>query len=66
MFGDAAQKSGKFAEYYQGIAAEYGCWFFNSGEVIVSSNIDGIHFEAEQHTRLGRAVAQQVKSIFES
>jgi lysophospholipase L1-like esterase len=66
MFGDASGKSGKFAEYYQGIAAEYGCWFLNSGEVIVSSDIDGIHFEADQHTRLGRAVAQQVKSIFES
>lgn len=65
MFADAEEKSGKFAEYYQGIAAEYGCWFLNSGEFILSSDIDGIHFEAEQHARLGTAVARQVKEILE-
>ena len=65
MFLDAAEKSGKFAEYYQDVALEYGCWFLDSGEVIVSSDIDGIHFEAEEHARLGAAVARQVKEILQ-
>jgi lysophospholipase L1-like esterase len=40
------------------------CHFLNAGSVIVSSDLDGIHFEASEHAKLGQAVAQSVQTIF--
>jgi lysophospholipase L1-like esterase len=63
MFEDALGKSSKFSEYYRLVALEYGCVFMDAGEFIRSSEIDGIHFEAGQHERLGQAVAGKVLGI---
>ncbi len=38
----------------------------DAGEVIVSSSIDGIHFEAGEHAKLGRTVAARVREILGS
>jgi lysophospholipase L1-like esterase len=65
MFGDGEQKSRKFGDYYREVAAEYDCYFLDAGQVIVSSEIDGIHFEASQHARLGQALAGCIQEIFE-
>jgi hypothetical protein len=35
----------------------------DAGEVIVSSPLDGIHFEAAEHRKLGEAVAARVRDI---
>ena len=35
-----------------------------SSEFIVSSDLDGIHFEAAEHKELGKAVAAAVREIF--
>ena len=63
MFTAAEVKSHKLAEYYQVMATQYDCDFLNAGDFIVSSDIDGIHFEADQHHKLGEAVALRVKKI---
>ena len=66
MFGgDARDKSRQFAKYYPMIAAQYRCHFLDTASVIVSSDLDGIHFEADQHRKLGQAVAARVKEIFD-
>jgi lysophospholipase L1-like esterase len=64
MFEDAQAKSGKFSEYYRSVADLYRCEFLDASQVIVSSYLDGIHFEGDQHQRLGKAVAGRVKEIF--
>lgn len=64
MFDDAEGKSRKFSEYYRLVAMEYGCAFLDAGAFIRSSDIDGIHFEADQHNRLGLAVAHAVREIY--
>lgn len=51
--------SGRFRQY----AAEIGCEFFDAGEVIVSSDLDGIHLEASEHHKLGKALAEKVRSM---
>ncbi|GAB4538959.1 MAG: SGNH/GDSL hydrolase family protein [Anaerolineae bacterium] len=63
MFEGAAAKSKKFAEHYRRVAEEQGCEFFDTSEVIASSDIDGIHFEASEHQKLGKAVATLVRNI---
>jgi lysophospholipase L1-like esterase len=34
--------------------------FFDAGEVITTDGIDGVHFSAEAHLKLGEAIAKQV------
>jgi lysophospholipase L1-like esterase len=63
MFEGAEDKSRKLAPHYQAIVTQYGCHFLNAGDVIVSSDVDGIHFDVGEHRKLGLAVAQKVKSI---
>lgn len=65
MFEGEAGKSRRFGEYYQAVAERCGCYFMDAGQVIVSTDLDGIHFEADQHQKLGRAVAESVKHILE-
>jgi hypothetical protein len=52
-----------FAEHYACVAEERGCAFLDTGQVIVSSDLDGIHLEASEHAKLGAAVAARVRSL---
>ena len=63
MFEGAEARSLKFAEHYRRVAAEMNCAFLDAGSVIVSSEMDGIHFEAGEHAKLGRAVAAKVVEL---
>ena len=63
MFEGAEAKSRKFSQHYSRVAEEYGCNFLDTGEIIVSSDLDGIHFEAGEHRKLGTAVAAMVGNI---
>lgn len=65
MFEGAAEKSARFASHYRRVAEERGCAFLNAGQVIVSSELDGIHFEMDEHRKLGEAVAAKVRGMLE-
>jgi len=56
-FTDAAAKSSGLAKAYKETAADLGCYFFDSGTVTAASPVDGIHLDADQHDRLGKALA---------
>ncbi len=63
MFEGSAEKSVRFAGHYRRFADQYGCWFLDASEIIVSSDLDGIHFEEKEHNKLGEAVAARVAEI---
>ena len=63
MFEGAEEKSRKFPMHYSRVARETGCAFLDTSTVIVSSPLDGIHFEATEHLKLGKAVAEKVREI---
>jgi lysophospholipase L1-like esterase len=63
MFTGAEAKSRQFAGTYRDVAAEWGCHFLDAGEVVVSCAADGIHLEAGQHLKLGRAVTARAREI---
>lgn len=54
-------EAGCLAEIFEGGAARRGAGFLDAGEVIASSPLDGVHFDAAEHGRLGRAVAGAVR-----
>ena len=64
-FIGAKEKSRRLAGYYQRIADEYQCEFFDSSTIIVSSDTDGIHWEATEHEKLGKALAPIVRLLTE-
>jgi len=65
MFQNGAEKSFQLGRYYQETAKLLGCDFFNAGDVVVSSPIDGIHWEKAEHAKLGKALAKYIKNQFE-
>lgn len=66
MFEDGEAKSKQLAYHYRRVAQELGCDLLDTAEVIVSSPLDGIHFEVAEHRKLGQAVAARVRKIFET
>jgi lysophospholipase L1-like esterase len=65
VFAGGAAKSQRLAGTYAGIAKRHGCAFLDAGQVIVSSPLDGVHFEREEHGKLGRAVAAALRDMGE-
>jgi len=63
MFEGAEDKSQKLGRYYRQVAQELGCAFLDTSEVIVSSDVDGIHFDPEEHRKLGEKVAEIARTI---
>ena len=62
MFEGAREKSRLFPEHYRRFAEQHGLAFLDASEVVVSSDLDGIHLEAGEHRKLGKAVAASVRS----
>ena len=63
MFRGGAAKSAMLAEHYANVAKEQNVAFLDAGKIIASSSIDGIHFDAVQHGKLGIAVAKAVQAM---
>lgn len=63
FFEGAQAKSRKFAEQYQRVATELGCHFLDTSTIVVSSDLDGVHWEPSEHAKLGQAVAVKVREI---
>ena len=61
MFAGAEEKSRGFSRQYRRVAKKYGCVLLDAGEVARASERDGIHLEADEHRKLGEAVAASVK-----
>ena len=51
------------ADAYRQIAAELQCGFFDAEPVTSSSVVDGVHLDADQHMKLGRALVEPVRAI---
>ena len=63
MFDGAREKSRQFSHYYRLAAARQQLPFFDAGSVIVSGEKDGIHLDADEHRKLGEALADEVPRL---
>ncbi|MCI0541436.1 MAG: SGNH/GDSL hydrolase family protein [Verrucomicrobiales bacterium] len=62
-FSGAQLRCVGMAEAYRQVATHEGCSFFDSAAVTTSSVVDGIHLDADQHERLGRALLSHVLAL---
>lgn len=58
-----AAKSLRFGKLFREVADMYGIPFLDAGTVIEPSTIDGVHFEAPAHAKLGNAIADKILSL---
>ncbi len=63
MFEGGVEKSRRLAPFYREQAESRGCEFLDAGEIVRSSDGDGLHLDPEMHMKLGRAVAQAVRNM---
>jgi lysophospholipase L1-like esterase len=64
-FENAYQISRKLPELYSQIASDYGCEFLDTSQIIVASDLDGVHPDLNNHIKLGKVVLDKVKEIME-
>ena len=62
-FAGAPARSAALALAYSEVARELRCHFFDAGSVIPSSAVDGVHLDADQHLRLGHALALVIAGL---
>jgi lysophospholipase L1-like esterase len=62
-FSGAREVSLKLPVLYAALAKVRGVEFLDAGSVIEVSPMDGIHFEADAHRRLGASVAEVVARL---
>jgi lysophospholipase L1-like esterase len=61
MFEGGTEKSRLLGQRFGEIAKQEGVALLDAGAVIRCSDLDGIHYEADQHALLGRATAAAVR-----
>lgn len=62
IFAGGAAKSRELAARYRQVAEAQGAAFVDAGEIIQVSPLDGVHFEADQHRRLGEHLVGVVRA----
>lgn len=63
IFAGGAEKSRQLAAYYQQVAEDHQAWFLNVGTCVKVSQIDGVHYDADQLPLLADAVLALLCSI---
>lgn len=62
-FKGAETRCAGLADRYRDVAGGLGCSFFDAESVTRSSVVDGVHLDADQHEKLGNALADPVRAI---
>lgn len=62
-FANAPERSAGLSAAYASVAAELGCEFVDAGRTIVTSKVDGVHLDADQHEIFGRYMVDTVRRI---
>lgn len=62
-FEGGAARSAGLALAYEQICSEAGCHFFDAGNVVAVSAVDGVHLDSEQHATLGTALSGVVAAL---
>ena len=64
-FAGGERKCLGLAAAYKKVCEEIGCHFFDSGSVITSSKVDGIHLDQDQHLTLGKEMSRVIQPFLQ-
>jgi hypothetical protein len=62
-FEGASAKARGLAKAYEDVAVQHACAFFNSGAVVSTSRVDGVHLDRDAHDKLGHALTHPVGEL---
>lgn len=62
-FGGSEAKSAQMHPFFEDVANKAGISYLNADEIIHSSDLDGLHLDADQHEILGKAIAAKAREI---
>ena len=57
------EKSSQLSFYYQNIAELHGCYFVDASQTIVSSPLDAVHIDEENHNKLAHLLYEEIVKI---
>jgi lysophospholipase L1-like esterase len=63
MFYGAEEKSRNLSREFKLVADELSCELLDAADIIVSSPVDAIHLEGQEHLKLGQAVAERIRQM---
>jgi lysophospholipase L1-like esterase len=64
IFAGGPARSHQLPQLYATLAQRKGVAYFDAGQHIQTSQVDGVHFEAEAHIKLGQELAQHLPQFF--
>ncbi len=65
MFEGAIEKSIGLIRHFERNARELGVALLDAGDIVTCDPLDGIHLTAEEHAKMGRALAAKLREIFQ-
>jgi lysophospholipase L1-like esterase len=63
VFEGGPVKSSQLSRHFGLVAEEQGCELLDASTVVVTSDVDGVHFDLSEHRKLGEAIAARVKQM---
>jgi lysophospholipase L1-like esterase len=63
FFNQARKKSLQFAEVFEKAANEAGVHFLDAALSVKVSEVDGVHWDADQHQAFGKFLAELIEQI---
>jgi len=61
MFIGAIEKSRELARHYQVVAEDLGIHFLDASKIVVKTDLDGVHWDANQHQAFGEELAGTIR-----
>jgi lysophospholipase L1-like esterase len=61
LFIGAIEKSRELAGHYQAVAEDLGIHFLDASKIVVKTDLDGVHWDVDQHKAFGEELAKTVK-----
>ncbi len=62
-FIGAIEKSRELAEHYQAVADDLGIHYLDASKIVVKTDLDGVHWAAEQHKAFGESLSGTIQKI---
>jgi len=60
----AIEKSRELAEHYQAVAKDLGIHFLDASKIVLKTDLDGVHWDANQHYKFGEELSVRIRQNY--